>query len=179
MKNLCIVVLTLGLGLGSSLGYAQETKDHENAEAAESAKNAPALGSALKEATVSLEDGLRASEAKGKPISGKFELEDGKLQLSVYTAAGNQFSEVIVDHKTGKILNVEPISEADDLKSAKKQAAAMTKATGTLADAVARAVKEHSGYRAVSAAAEVEGGAANAEVGLIKGSSPKHVDEPL
>ncbi len=179
MKSLWILTLTLGLALGGAIGQAEEAKGHESSEAAEAAKNAPALASALKDVTVSLEDGLRASESQGKPISGKFEVEDGKLQLSVYTEKGGQFSEVIVDHKTGKISNVEPISEADDLKNAKKQAAAMAKAKGTLADAVARAVKAHGGYRAVSAAAEVERGEANAEVGLLKGSSPKHVDEPL
>jgi hypothetical protein len=40
-------------------------------------------------------------------------------------------------------------------------------------------VKAHNGYRAVSVAAEIEGGAANAEVGLLKGSSSKNVDEKL
>jgi hypothetical protein len=179
MKNLWIVMLTLGLALGGAYGNAQEAKDHEKAEAAEAAKNAPALASALKDASVSLEDGLRASEAQGRPISGKFEMEDGKLQLSIYAAKGSQFSEIVVDYKTGKILAAEPIADADDLKDAKKQASAMAKAKGTLADAVARAVKEHAGYRAVSVAAEVERGAANAEIGLMKGSSSKHVDEPL
>ena len=179
MKNLWIAMMALALALGIASAQAQETKDYEKAEAAEAAKNAPALAAALKDATVSLEAGLRASESEGKPISGKFEIEDGKLQLSVYTAKGGQFFEVIVDHRTGKVTKVEPITEADDLKDAKKQASAMAKAKGTLADAVARAVKAHTGYRAVSAAAEVERGAANAEIGLMKGSSPKHADEPL
>jgi len=40
-----------------------------------------------------------ASAHEGKPISAKFEIEDGKLQLSVYTAKGDTFSEVVVDHK--------------------------------------------------------------------------------
>ena len=144
MKNLWIAMMAFGLALGIASAQAQETKDYEKAEAAEAAKNAPALAAALKDATVSLEAGLRASEAEGKPISGKFEIEDGKLQLSVYTSKGGQFFEVIVDHKTGKITKVEP-----------------------------------SGYRAVSAAAEIEGGAANADVGLVKGSSSKNVDEKL
>src|SRR6266480_6393384 len=144
-----------------------------------SGEECPALAAALKDATVSLEAGLRASEAEGKPISGKFEIEDGKLQLSVYTSKGGQFFEVIVDHKTGKITKVEPITEADDLKDAKKQSNAMAKAKSTLADAVAKAVKANSGYRAVSVAAEIEGGAANADVGLVKGSSSKNVDEKL
>jgi len=82
-------------------------------------------------------------------------------------------------HKTGKITKVEPITEADDLKDAKKQANAIAKAKSTLADAVAKTVKANSGYRAVSVAAEIEGGAANADVGLLKGSSSKSVDEKL
>ena len=179
MKNLWIAMMVFGLALGIPSAQAQETKDYEKAEAAEAAKNAPALAAALKDATVSLEAGLRASESEGKPISGKFEIEDGKLQLSVYTAKGGQFFEVIVDHKTGKITKVEPITETDDLRDAKKQASAMTKAKSTLADAVAKAVKAHNGYRAVSVAAEIEGGAANADVGLLKGSSSKNVDEKL
>ena len=179
MKNFWIAMMAFGLAVGITSARAEETKGSEKAEAAEAAKNAPALAAALKEATVSLEAGLRASESEGKPISGKFEIEDGKLQLSVYTAKGGQFFEVIVDHKTGKIRKVEPITEADDLKDAKKQANAMAKAKATLADAVAKAVKANNGYRAVSVAAEVESGAANADVGLLKGSASKNVDERL
>src|SRR2546421_11516054 len=40
----------------------------------------------LKEAQVPLERGIAASKANGTPISAKYEVEDGKLQLSVYTA---------------------------------------------------------------------------------------------
>jgi hypothetical protein len=50
-----------------------------------------------------LDDGLRASEAQGTPISGKFEIKDRKLQLSLYTMKDDKFFEVIVDHKTGKV----------------------------------------------------------------------------
>jgi hypothetical protein len=57
---------------------------------------------ALKDAKVTLQEGLTASQAQGTPISGKFEIEDGKLQLSVYTMKGDKFSEVIVDHTTGR-----------------------------------------------------------------------------
>jgi hypothetical protein len=134
VKHLWIAMMAFGLA-GIASAQAQETKGSEKAEAAEAAKNAPALAAALKDVTVSLEAGLRASEAEGKPISGKFEIEYGKLQLSVYTAKGGQFFEVVVDHKTGKI-TVEPITETDDLKDAKKQANAMTKAKSTLTDAV-------------------------------------------
>ena len=50
-----------------------------------------------------LDQGLKASEREGKPISGKYQIADGALQLSVYTIKGNQLSEVIDDHKTGAI----------------------------------------------------------------------------
>jgi hypothetical protein len=43
-----------------------------------------------------------AGERAGQPISGKFEVEHGKLQLSVYTMKGEPFSEVIVDHTIGR-----------------------------------------------------------------------------
>jgi len=42
------------------------------------------LMKALQGVKVSLADGLAASEAEGTPISGKFELEEGQLQLSVF-----------------------------------------------------------------------------------------------
>lgn len=37
-------------------------------------------------AKVNLQEGRAASEQEGQPISGKFEVEDGKFKLSVYTA---------------------------------------------------------------------------------------------
>src|SRR5262247_1946102 len=79
------------------------------------AKEHADLEKALKDAQVPLERGLTASAKEGKPISAKYEVEDGKLQLSVYTMKGDKFSEVIVDHKTGKIAKAEPITKGDDL----------------------------------------------------------------
>jgi hypothetical protein len=179
MRNLSIAVMGFALAIAIAPAGAQQTKGGEKAEAAEAAKNAPALASALKDAKVSLQDGLKASEAQGKPISGKFEVEEGRLQLSVYTSKDGKFSEVIVDHKTGQIAKAEPITEKDDLADAKKQANAMLKAKGTLAEAAGKAEKAHPGYHAVSIAAELEGGGANAEVTLLKGTVSKQVDEKL
>jgi hypothetical protein len=92
------------------------------------AKNAAALAKALDEASVLLDQGLKASGRDGTPISGKYELEDGALQLSVYTMKGDQFSEIIVDHKSGAIKKAEKITDAEDLKEAKEQGQAMAKA---------------------------------------------------
>jgi hypothetical protein len=44
------------------------------------------LAGKMKEAKISLERGIAASASTGTPISAKYEVEDGKLQLSVYTA---------------------------------------------------------------------------------------------
>ena len=87
-----------------------------------------ALAAALKNASATLQGGLKASEAQGTPISAKFEIEDGKLQLSVYTMKGNDFMEVVADPNTGAIAKSEKITDAGDLKEAAEQKAAMAKA---------------------------------------------------
>ena len=123
--------------------------------------------------------GLQAAEKEGQPISGKFELEDGKLQLSVYTMKGDKFSEVIVDHKTGKVAKSEPITGGEDLAAAQKQAQAMRKTKHALREAAARAEKANPGFHAVSVVPEVENGKARADVMLLKGNTSKSVDEQL
>src|SRR5260370_20014070 len=100
-----------------------------------------ALAKALKDTTVTLQDGLKASEREGKPISGKFEIEHDALQLSVYTMKGDEFIEVVADPKTGAIAKAEKITDADDLKAATAQKAAMAKATESLFAAADEAVK--------------------------------------
>src|SRR5882672_6444880 len=87
-----------------------------------------ALAAALKDATATLQGGLKASEREGTPISAKFEIEDGKLQLSIYTMKGNDFMEVVADPKSGAIAKAEKITDAGDLKAATSQKAAMAKA---------------------------------------------------
>ena len=158
---------------------AQDREAHEKSEEGEAAKATPALATALKEAKVSLASGLKAAEQEGRPISGKFELEDGKLQLSVYTMKADKFSEVIVDHKTGKVAKSEPITGGDDLTAAGKQAQAMGKTKSSLRDVIAKAEKANPGYHAVSVVPEVENGKPQADVTLLKGTTSKSVDEPL
>ena len=87
-----------------------------------------ALAAAMKNATATLQGGLKASEVQGTPISAKFEIEDGKLQLSVYTMKGNDFMEIVADPNTGAIANAEKITDTGDLKEAAEQKAAMAKA---------------------------------------------------
>ena len=135
-----------------------------------------ALIKAVSGAKVNLQQGLTASEREGRPISGKFEMEDGKLQLSVYTEKNGKFFEVIVDHMTGSIAKTEPITEGDDLIDAKSQSTAMTKAKTNLKTAVDKA----SGlYLAVSATPEMKDSRPLASIGVVRGGKLETVTEPL
>ena len=154
-----------------SPGWAQ-TSDDKAKEHAELAK-------ALKDAKIPLQQGLTASAKEGKPISAKYEVEDGKLQLSVYTMKADKFSEVIVDHKTGKIAKTEPITQGDDLTHAKEQSDAMSKAKRSLGAAASEAVKENKGYRVVSVMPALKDGHPVADVTIVKGSDWKTVSEKL
>ena len=138
-----------------------------------------ALAAALKDATATLQGGLKASEPQGTPISAKFEIEDGKLQLSVYTLKGNDFMEVVADLKTGAIAKAEKITDADDLKEATEQKAAMTKAKVPLLNATEKAVNVNAGSKAVSVVPELKNGQATAEVMLLQGTAFKKVTEKL
>ena len=82
-----------------------------SAHVALSASNQHTLIKSLGSAKVSLQQGLTAAQRHGQPISGKFEVEDGKFQLSVYIANKEQFSEVLVDYITGKIVKSEPVTQ--------------------------------------------------------------------
>jgi hypothetical protein len=150
-------------------GWAQKYDDKEHAE----------LAKALKNAKVSLQSGLAASAHEGKPISAKYEVEHDQLQLSVYTMKGDKFSEVIVDHKTGKVGKVDAITGGEDLTAAKAQAEAMAKAKRSLAAAASEAVKANKGYRAVSVVPALKDGHPVAEVTLVKGGEWKTVSERL
>ncbi len=170
MKTTTIaLVFLVAWFLAPASGRAQTDADKERAE----------LATALKDATVSLQRGLTAGAKEGTPISAKYEVEHGKLQLSVYTTRGKKFSEVIVDHKTGKIAKAEPITSGDDLTAAKAQGQAMAKAKRSLDAAVTEAVKDNTGYRAVGITPALKDGHPVADVTLVKGSEWKTVSEKL
>src|SRR5215813_3758657 len=132
-KNTVFALAVAFVWLVAGTVLAQKYDDKEHAE----------LAKALKGVTMSLEKGLSASESQGKPISGKFEVEDGKLQLSVYTMKGDKFSELIVDHKTGKVAKTEAITEGEDLTHAKAQSEAMAKAKRSLEAAASEIGRAH------------------------------------
>ncbi|TLY51382.1 MAG: PepSY domain-containing protein [Gammaproteobacteria bacterium] len=149
--------------LCTSMAQAQDDEAHKETEAA---RNTPALAAAT-------------GETQGTPISGKFELEEGKLQLSVYTMKDGKFYEVIVDHKTGKIAESKAISGGEDLAAAQHQAEAIAKGKRSLHEAVTAAERANPGYKAIQVEAEMEDGTAQAGISLLKGTQAKHMERKL
>jgi len=161
----CALIAAVGIG--------------STAASAEDGAHRADLLKALPAATVTLQRGLTAASAQGTLLSAKFEVDEGHLQLSVYTAKGGAYSEVIVDHVSGKIAKSEAIDEAEDLTAAKAQAAAVAKGSKPLATAVDKAEQESTGYRAVSVVARMHQKHAVARVELVKGKQFKVVSESL
>jgi len=164
-----LMSLVAVIGLWSAVGATARAEEG----------NPAALAAAMKSASATLQGGLKASEAQGTPISAKFEIEDGKLQLSIYTMKGSDFMEVVADPRTGAVAKAEKITDADDLKEAAAQKAAMAQAKVPLLTAAEKAVNENSGSRAVSIVPELKNGQATAEVTLLAGSTFKKVTEKL
>ena len=146
---------------------------------AEEEMNPAAMAKALPQTSIPLEKATRLSEREGKPISAKYEIEHGVLQLSVYTLKGDRFSEVIVDLTSGAVAKDGWITDADDIKAAQQQAAAMAKAKVTIDVPTEHAVKANAGYRAVSVMPKLEGDKPVAVVTLLKGEEVKKVTEKL
>jgi len=168
-KTTIAVAFLVAWFFAAPTGWAQTSDDKEHAE----------LAKALKDAKVSLQRGLTASAKEGKPISAKYEMHEGKLQLSVYTMKGDKFSEVIVDHKAGKVAKAEPITSGEDFTAAKAQSAAMAKAKRSLDAAASEAVRENKGYRVVSVMPTLKDSHPVADVTLVKGTEWKTVSEKL
>jgi hypothetical protein len=153
-------------------GLAAQDRDEDEGDQA-------GLAKAVLSARVPLERGLAASASHGQPISAKFEMEEGKLQLSVYTMKDGKFFEVIIDHNSGKAAKAEPIAEGEDYTAAASQSAAMAKGKVSLRAAVEKALRDNAGYRAVSITPALKDGRAVADVTLAKGEEVKTVSVPL
>jgi hypothetical protein len=131
----------------------------------EKADLAPVVGGAK----VTLEQAMATSKKNGKPVSAKFEIENGKPQLSVYTVKeGSKYFEVIVDQTSGEIAKADPITGGDDLTEAKKQNDGMFRATRELREAVREAKHDNPGYSAVSVSSEMKDNHSVATVLLVK-----------
>jgi hypothetical protein len=138
-----------------------------------------ALARALQGAWMPLENGFAVSSTQGTPISGKYEIDDGTFQLSVYTFEADAFMEVIVDYNTGTVVRAEAITDGGDLAAAQSQRAAIAAAQRSLGEVTARVVKSYAGYRAVSALPRLDRGRPVVEVILLNGSDWNVVSEPL
>jgi hypothetical protein len=148
-----------------------------SARAEDSEKSLHALAAALTNAKVNLGDGLKASEREGKPVSAKFEIDDGKLQLSVYTMG--RFRRGRHRPEDGAITKAEKITDAEDLDAAATQKAAMEKATTSLFAATRKAVMANAGYQAVSVTPEMTEGHPIADITLVQGETVKKLTEKL
>ena len=167
---LAAVLVATAVGCGSTLAAQDQHEEEGNqAAAAKAALSAP----------ISLERGLAASASHGRPISAKFEIDEGKLQLSVYTAKGGKFYEVSVDPNSGRVVKTEEITQGEDLTAAQSQSAAIAKAKLPLRSAVAQALRSNLGFRAVSAFPSLKDGRPVADVTLAKGDQLKTVSVPL
>src|SRR5258706_16195804 len=123
-----LLLMTAGatvLGIAALIGFAGHNAifaDDDDDEGQET------LIRLLHASKINLQQGLAASEQQGQPISAKFEVDEGKLQLSVYTVKEGKFSEVLVDYTNGKAIKVEPITNVADLTAANSHRAPMTQA---------------------------------------------------
>jgi hypothetical protein len=138
-----------------------------------------ALIKAMDAAKISLQQGLEASEQHGQPISAKFEIDEGKLQLSIYTAKDGKFSEVLADHVTGKILKVEPIQGGDDLTAAHEQSVAMIKAKVSLKAAVDKIMSGSANVRAINVLPVLKDGHPVASIEVLNYNEIRAIQQPL
>jgi hypothetical protein len=173
-----MLLMTAGatvLGLAALVGFA----DHNAIFADDEDETQEALIKTMDAAKISLQQGLEASEQQGQPISAKFEIDNGKLQLSIYTAKDGKFFEVLVDDVTGKILKVAPLQEGDDLTAAHEQSAAMAKAKVSLKTAVEITMSESANVRPVNVLPVVKDGHPVASIDVLSYNEIRAVQQPL
>ena len=126
-----------------------------------------ALWAALEDATVTLESGLIVGEQRGHPVSAKFDIADGDLQLTVWIATVDSLLQVVVDPNTAAVARSEPINASDDLADAIAQRAAVERARVSLLSAVQQALRDNRGARAVNVMPELKDGHPIAVITLL------------
>ena len=151
----------------STAAMAEDSEDHA------------ALAAALEHVKGTLEDGLKASERIGKPISAEFTLEDGTRQLSLRIAKEDGFAELILYPALRTFTENFDFRDADKLKVATAQKLAMDRARVSLLSATENAVKANRGFRAVSAYPILEEGDLIAVVTLLGSGAYKIATEKL
>ncbi|MCS6329483.1 MAG: hypothetical protein H8K06_20755 [Nitrospira sp.] len=159
--------------VGSPRHLVPADDDYEDGEAQER------LIVALSAAKISLQQALTASEQEGEPISARFDIDGGKLLLTVCTTRNERFLEVTVDYTTGKVAQVKQTSGDRNLIAARLQRAAMAKAKISLKEAVDRALSLAAGFRAVSVTPGLEAGHPAAWMLLLNGEEFKTVKQSM
>lgn len=122
---------------------------------ADDSKDAKALLDALGKSKLTLLDGVRqAAKGAAVPISAKFELEDGKLSLSVYTAEKglsigaeqNVLQELSGSPEADKWApKVEVFKDVPHVARSSEQLTLMALGKSSLADVIARVQKKQPG----------------------------------
>ena len=167
---------TAGLALPLTLAAA----DTVAAEKTSNSKGKANLARALKGTHMSLAEGFAVAQREGTPISGKYELERGALQLSVYTLKDGRFSEVIVDHAAGAVARVEPIEGTNARTAhAREQRDAMAKARRSLQAVATDAMEANQGFTVVSVMPSLGEGRPIAVVTLVRDDEWKIVRDSL
>jgi hypothetical protein len=179
MTRRTMMLMTAGaiaLGFAGLAGFAGN-----NAFSADDDEDASqeALIKLLDTAKINLQQGLAAAEQQGQPISAKFEVDDGKLQLSVYTAKEGKFFEVLINHVTGKVLRAEPITEGEDLSAAREQSAATANAKTSLQAAVDKTIAQSANTRAVSVVPSMKDGHPIASIDVLTYNQVRAIQQPL
>lgn len=174
-KMLLMTASATVLGLAALIGFGA----HNAIFADDEDEAQEALIKTMSAAKISLQQGLEASEQQGQPISAKFEIDNGKLQLSIYTAKEGTFSEVLVDYLTGKILKVEALRGSDDLTAAREQSVAMANAKLSLKTAVDITMSESANVRAVNVVPVMKDGHPMASIDVLSYNEIRAIQQPL
>ena len=126
------------------------------------------LATMIKNVRGTLEDGLKASERLGKPISAKFAVERGVVYLAISIAKNDSFSEFILYPTIRMVTEIVEVTDAAELKIAVERKLAMERASMSLLSAAENAVKANDGARVVSIFPMAEEGHPIAVVTLLR-----------
>src|SRR6202140_1828974 len=176
-KMLLLTACATILGLAALVGFADHNVIFANDD--DDDEGQEALIKLMDAAKINLQQALTAREQDAQPIPAKFEVEKGKLQLSVYTAKEEKFFEVWGDYAAGHVLKIEPITEGDDLAASNSQSAAMAKAKTTLKEAVDKAAAQSAKARVLSAVPSLKDGRPVVSVVILDGEQVKTTQQPM
>lgn len=155
-------------GQGQQQNQGRQNQRPSQAPQAPSQQQAQAAARSVKNSRTSLQDGLAQAQSKGKPVSGQFESDNGKILLSIVTATSNGYSEVLLDPETGNVLKAVEITDPGDVNDATTQNTAMTQANQPLQSAADDAEHGNDGYIAVSIRPEMQDGHPVAHITLVR-----------